>query len=218
MLAPEVSERMTIESALNHNWILGQQLEDEEEAKEIIVRTRRHKRTHSRTLHTRGEGKTDSKGLWHKYFGKTKDGKLIRLNDLDSDSNLPVIMTKVPSQMKDFQILEYNLVLSKRFGGKIPTYLLPIGHTKEQKHGTHKIKDYLDKRFSTIEHKPLDLLSKAPRTKSAVSRFKTQDKEASLVQNKSKGKLIQDNNATIGNATNIGGSSHRGPPISQKKM
>jgi hypothetical protein len=72
MLNLEPTERITIEAALQHCWILNQPLEDEE-AKELLIKTRRHKREQSRT-HTQCEGK-NSKGLWHKYFGK-KDGIL----------------------------------------------------------------------------------------------------------------------------------------------
>jgi hypothetical protein len=95
-------------------------------------------------------------------------------------------MTKVPKDMKDYNILEYNLILSKKYGGKIPNYLLPIGHTKEQKHHSIKMKEYFEKRFSTIEHKGTDS-PQTPRNKSAVSRFKTvQIERGSFIQSKSK--------------------------------
>jgi hypothetical protein len=72
MLTPEIGERITIEAALGHNWIKGQPLDNEEEAKELIIRTKRHKRMHSRTIYSRGE-KTKT-GLWTKYFGDKKSG------------------------------------------------------------------------------------------------------------------------------------------------
>jgi hypothetical protein len=86
--------------------------------------------------------------------------------------------------MKDFAILEHNIVLSKKYGGKIPTYLLPIGHSKEQKQSSNKIKGYLETRYNTVETQPnnrgassnkiksSDTKNKIPR--STVTRFNTQ--------------------------------------------
>jgi hypothetical protein len=108
--------------------------------------------------------------------------------------------------MKDFNIYEYNLTLSKRFGGKIPTYLLPIGHTKEQKHGCNKMKEYLEAQHSNI-HKSLDYLKTPLRNKSAVSRFKTSrlDRDNSNNRPKSKTRLAPTTNVSIENTS----TSHR---------
>jgi hypothetical protein len=81
----------------------------------------------------------------------------------------------MPSNVKDFELYEHNVVLSKKCGGKVPTYLKPIGHSKEQKQSSSKMKDYIETRYSTIEtsskrnatciNKPLRTLTKFYTTK-----------------------------------------------------
>jgi hypothetical protein len=114
---------------------------------------------------------------------------------LIKEENLPNIITKVPSNLKDHQIFEYNMGLSKKYGGgKIPSYLQPIGHSRKQKYNSAKMKDYIEnQKYSTIEtggnnksRATTTTPSKTMRASITVSQFKTAKTEASLLK---KGKM-----------------------------
>jgi hypothetical protein len=73
MIQKDPHDRISIDSALNHWWIINDILPSEEAA-EIIKRTRRQKKELSRTIYTSDAKSGTRKLLWDKYFNeKRKD-------------------------------------------------------------------------------------------------------------------------------------------------
>jgi hypothetical protein len=131
-------------------------------------------------------------------------------------------MTKVPTNLKDHNLLEYNIAITKK---KIPHYLLPIGHTKEQKQHSAKMKEYLEAKFNTIEPKARDGSKTPGRVRTAVSKFKTSKIDPvvvrkSIIKSASKNVLMHQRSTNISsseNAMSNGGSSNRGGGLPGQK-
>lgn len=54
-------------------------------------------------------------------------------------SSLPNLITKVTNEVTDEKLYEYNKTLMSKYNGEVPSFLLPIGFTKDQKHLMDKL-------------------------------------------------------------------------------
>jgi serine/threonine protein kinase len=150
LLENDINDRISIDQALQHPWLTNEALDYTEEVAHIVNRSRKRFKTEvTKTNYSRSDSKAH-RSLWDKYFGseKKRDSGII-FNNLEE--NLPTIATKISSNVKDFEVYEHNVALTRKYGGRVPSYLQPIGHSKVQKQHSVKAKEYLDTRFSTIE-------------------------------------------------------------------
>jgi hypothetical protein len=127
MLKHKAEERIKIEEIVDHPWINNRPIIDQYDKRKVM-----NKRIFTESdSKRRASTKCSVTGLWDKYF-VDKSAK--------NSGKLPLIRTK-NNEIKDSEIFEMHLKLSKQYNGKIPTYLQPIGNSKAQKNQILKIKN-----------------------------------------------------------------------------
>ena len=140
-----VRERISINDALNHPWITGSLIVDSnviQETKELYMKTYTKKTTRL-TLSLSG-------GL--KYSHNIAGCTIISSKSINSSvkklkttlSNRKHLITKLPSDATDDALFNYNLNMIRKFNGNVPSYMSPIGHTKNQKHSSSQFKEYFN--------------------------------------------------------------------------
>jgi hypothetical protein len=126
MLKHNANERIKIDGILNHNWTNNMKITDEFEKQRF--QNRRLFIVNEKETHRRAKSKSNV-SVYDKYFAEKK-----------KSDKLPLIKTK-NNEIKDTEIYEMHMKLSKKYNGKVPTYLQPIGNSKAQKNQIIKIKN-----------------------------------------------------------------------------
>ena len=128
-------DRLTIEGALDHPWMKDEKIKDKAEIEYI-------KRLFVKPKSTR-----------HKHLTISNSGGLKNANKKIVSSlqnlNKKYVITKKPNEMSNEDaIFNYNLNVMNKYGGNMPGYMAPIGHSKTMKHYVNQVKDY----FCAISH------------------------------------------------------------------
>ncbi len=141
MLRNNPNERIKLEEIFNHAWITGRLLTDNFENKNVM--NRRLFNVIEKEKERRAKSRSTVTCLWDKYFAE-KTAK--------NSGKLPLIKTK-NNEINETEIYEMQMKLSKKYNGKPPNYLQPIGNSKTQKNQIIKIKSLVEKSdYNTISY------------------------------------------------------------------
>jgi hypothetical protein len=157
MIKVKSNERISLHKAINHAWTKNIPLEDKEEIRNMTERIRKSSRhtsvkmvksilTLSQELPNKNQVDAEIDLGNQQNKRKSKRSKTLK-KEL---SELPTLITKVPNDFKETSMYEFNFSMMRRFGGKIPNFLQPIGHNKSQKHKIAKIKDFMKQYFEIL--------------------------------------------------------------------
>lgn len=171
LLKININDRMTISQSLEHPWITNNKLEstDEDEEGELLynkgitlspVKIPKRLKAPLSIIKENKPPVCSFEDFLRKSIKDTSSSVLLK----HSKKGLP---TKVTQERNSYKMLDMNFQLLKEYG-KIPTYLQPIGHSKDQKLKYLKLKENLiisenelNKRLSTICKQNEDHLDQA---------------------------------------------------------
>jgi serine/threonine protein kinase len=149
MLKIDFKERITLKECFEHPWINGKLLPDEWQ--NSLIREKINNDSCKKRKSIAPEFKTPkNSGLTEKIsFGSRS---FIRSNnEKEKTVKLPSLMTKLTPDFEENMLYDYNFSIVRQFNGKIPNFLMPIGHTKKLKQKNLKILNFISNGFELMK-------------------------------------------------------------------
>jgi hypothetical protein len=101
------------------------------------------------------------------------------INEKENTVKLPSLITKLTPDFEENMLYDYNFSILRQFNGKIPNFLMPIGHSKKLKQKNLKIINFISNGFETIKKKESEQNASESKVESNIN--KTKHKSLSIV-------------------------------------
>lgn len=185
MLQINSKNRISIKECFEDYWITNKTLPDELKMK-LITRSNRRLKTENINLKYKGHHMKTSSHVERsekKILRTRSNSKFIKDDRKNSSVKLPSLMTKITPNFEESLLYDYNFSIVRQFNGKIPNFLLPIGHSKQQKQKNLKIINLISNGFKLINKKKIESTNSEEKSERIMMRNK--QKTMSFIQNNS---------------------------------
>jgi len=151
MLKINFKDRITLKECFEHPWLNRRLLPDE--LKNSMFKEKKNEEN-NRNQNYIGETLKKSKKLWEsdKISFRSRSYSNI-INEKEKIVKLPSLMTKFTPEFEENMLYDYNFSILRQFNGKIPNFLMPIGHSKKLKQKNLKIINFISNGFETVKKK-----------------------------------------------------------------